>query len=384
MEHDVGNDLVIELIGGIEPARSLILEAMEHGAAVVTANNPDLEPETAKTYNAGFIVELGGSALVLAGRWVWFGAGGLGAPLLQYLAAAGVGAGDRVLIYLPMIPAAPVAMLACARLGAVHSVVFGGFAPAELASRIDDCRPVAVVTATGGIEPTRRIEYLPAVEEALRAKLAEAGAVGERWTSWKEESGWVVKLEFTANDVDHDARWSFDPRRSSLAPQNADATQLSRQGSLPEGLIPRLRALDASPLKDSSRFDSGAFGPRRLDLDTEAAAPEADIVRPEMRAPVTAAVQDAAIKRAPDHAVTSAETAALLEALRRRRGQREPMPVDEADDLLRRAFDGLQEILQGRAALVVPVLGVVDRGLGARQLAGDVRHRLLIGPADQR
>ncbi|MBZ6371295.1 MAG: DUF3071 domain-containing protein [Microbacterium hominis] len=172
----------------------------------------------------------------------------------------------------------------------------------------------------------------PTFGVAVRAKLAEAGAVGERWTSWKEESGWVVKLEFTANDVDHDARWSFDPRRSSLAPQNADATQLSRQGSLPEGLIPRLRALDASPLKDSSRFDSGAFGPRRLDLDTEAAAPDADIVRPEMRAPVTAAVQDAAIKRAPDHAVTSAETADLLEALRRRRGQREPMPVDEADD----------------------------------------------------
>jgi hypothetical protein len=78
----------------------------------------------------------------------------------------------------------------------------------------------------------------PTFGVAVRAKLAEAGAVGERWTSWKEESGWVVKLEFTANDVDHDARWSFDPRRSSLAPQNADATQLSRQGSLPEGLIP--------------------------------------------------------------------------------------------------------------------------------------------------
>ncbi|QQC59853.1 AMP-binding protein [Rothia kristinae] len=93
------------------------------------------------------------------------------------LAAAGVGAGDRVLIYLPMIPAAPVAMLACARLRAVHSVVFGGFAPAELASRIDDCRPVVVVTATGGVEPTRRIEYLPAVEEALRLAEHPPGTV---------------------------------------------------------------------------------------------------------------------------------------------------------------------------------------------------------------
>ena len=83
------------------------------------------------------------------------------------LAAAGVGKGDRVLIYMPMIPQAYVAMLATARLGAVHSVVFGGFAPAELATRINDCQPKAVVTTSGGIEPSRRIEYLPAVEKAL-------------------------------------------------------------------------------------------------------------------------------------------------------------------------------------------------------------------------
>ena len=69
---------------------------------------------------------------------------------------------------------------------------------------------------------------------------------GERWTSWKEPTGWIVKLEFTASDVDHDARWGFDPRRSTLSPLNADAIQLSRQGSLPEGLIPRLRALDVA------------------------------------------------------------------------------------------------------------------------------------------
>jgi len=83
------------------------------------------------------------------------------------LAANGVSTGDRVLIYLPMIPQAAIAMLACARLGAVHSVVFGGFAPKELAARITDCAPVVVVTASGGIEPSRRIEYLPAVAEAL-------------------------------------------------------------------------------------------------------------------------------------------------------------------------------------------------------------------------
>jgi len=157
---------------------------------------------------------------------------------------------------------------------------------------------------------------------AVRAKLTEAGAIGERWTSWKEPTGWTVKLEFTSNDIGHDARWGFDPRRSTLSPMNADAIQLSRQGSLPEGLIPRLRALESVPPKDDSRFDSGAFGPRRL--------PDADIASPEIPAPAAPAVQEAAIKRATEPAVvTSAETADLLEALRRRRGQREPLPGAE-------------------------------------------------------
>lgn len=84
------------------------------------------------------------------------------------LAAQGVAKGDRVLLYMPMIAESVIAMLACARIGAVHSVVFGGFAPRELASRIDDSQPVAIVTASGGVEPKRRIEYLPAIEEALQ------------------------------------------------------------------------------------------------------------------------------------------------------------------------------------------------------------------------
>ncbi|RKT36960.1 DUF3071 family protein [Microbacterium sp. AG1240] len=159
---------------------------------------------------------------------------------------------------------------------------------------------------------------------AVRAKLAEAGASNERWTSWRGPNGWIVKLEFTANEVDHDARWGFEPRRSSLSPQNSDAIQLSRQGSLPEGLIPRLRALDTPLAKDDTRFDSGAFGPRRL------IEPEVDLA-PETSSHATPAVQDAAIKRAPDAPVTSSETADLLEALRRRRGQREPLPGTDPD-----------------------------------------------------
>ncbi len=79
----------------------------------------------------------------------------------------GVGAGDRVVIYLPMVPEAVVAMLACARLGAVHSVVFGGFAPNELAVRIDDAQPMVVVSASCGIEGSRVIEYKPLLDAAL-------------------------------------------------------------------------------------------------------------------------------------------------------------------------------------------------------------------------
>ena len=79
----------------------------------------------------------------------------------------GVAAGDRVLIYMPMIPEAIVAMLACARIGAVHSVVFGGFAAKELATRIDDAEPKVVLTASCGVEPGRIVEYKPLLDLAI-------------------------------------------------------------------------------------------------------------------------------------------------------------------------------------------------------------------------
>ena len=79
----------------------------------------------------------------------------------------GVKQGDRVIIYMPMIPEAVVAVLACARIGAVHSVVFGGFAPNELATRIDDATPKAIVSASCGIEPSRLVEYKPLLDQAL-------------------------------------------------------------------------------------------------------------------------------------------------------------------------------------------------------------------------
>ena len=79
----------------------------------------------------------------------------------------GVGKGDRVIIYLPMIPEAVISMLACARIGAIHSVVFGGFAPPELAVRLDDATPKVILTASCGIEVNRVIEYKPLVDEAI-------------------------------------------------------------------------------------------------------------------------------------------------------------------------------------------------------------------------
>jgi propionyl-CoA synthetase len=84
------------------------------------------------------------------------------------LARLGVAKGDRVIVYMPMIPETVITMLACARLGAVHSVVFGGFAANELAARINDAQPKAIVTASCGVEPKRILSYKPLLEDAIR------------------------------------------------------------------------------------------------------------------------------------------------------------------------------------------------------------------------
>src|SRR5439155_8391477 len=83
------------------------------------------------------------------------------------LAAQGVERGDRVIVYMPMVPETMIAMLACARLGAIHSVVFGGFAPAELATRISDAKPVVIVSASCGLEPGRLVAYKPLLDKAI-------------------------------------------------------------------------------------------------------------------------------------------------------------------------------------------------------------------------
>jgi len=101
--------------------------------------------------------------------------GGRVARFAGALRAQGVERGDCVVIYMPMVPEAVVAMLACARIGAVHSVVFGGFAPHELAKRIDDARPVMVISASCGIEGQRLIPYKPLLDEALELASHKVG-----------------------------------------------------------------------------------------------------------------------------------------------------------------------------------------------------------------
>ena len=100
---------------------------------------------------------------------------------VQVLAAVlqdfGVEKGDRVIIYLPMIPRAHVAMLACARIGAIHSVVFGGFAAKELATRIDDAKPKLILTASCGIEPSRIVAYKPLIDQAIEMAASKPEAV---------------------------------------------------------------------------------------------------------------------------------------------------------------------------------------------------------------
>ena len=91
------------------------------------------------------------------------------ARLAGGLRALGVDKGDRVILYMPMVPEAVIGMLACARIGAIHSVVFGGFAARELATRIDDARPKVILSASCGIEVNRVISYKPLLDEAIRS-----------------------------------------------------------------------------------------------------------------------------------------------------------------------------------------------------------------------
>jgi len=96
--------------------------------------------------------------------------------LAAVMADRGITKGDRVILYMPMVPEAAIAMLACARLGAVHSVVFGGFAANELATRIDDCEPKMIISASCGIEPGRVVAYKPLLDAAIATARHKVGS----------------------------------------------------------------------------------------------------------------------------------------------------------------------------------------------------------------
>jgi hypothetical protein len=140
-------------------------------------------------------------------------------------------------------------------------------------------------------------------------RLESANAAGATWSAWKDQAGeWVVRLLFTADRVDHDARWTFDPKKHALSPSNAEAVTLSQQGEASGVLIPRLRAVGLFDRPtDSTRFDSDAFV---IENDIE----------------VTVSVP---VDASEDEAPAQSQTADLLEALRRRRGERETAIYEE-------------------------------------------------------
>lgn len=121
------------------------------------------------------------------------------AKLAGGLQSLGLKKGDRAIIYMPMIPQAAFAMLACARIGVTHSVVFGGFAPHELAIRIDDCKPRVILTASSGIEIDRLISYKPLVDEAIEL----ASHKPKKVVVFNRKLG--ARVPFKKYDVDYDA-----------------------------------------------------------------------------------------------------------------------------------------------------------------------------------
>jgi hypothetical protein len=168
--------------------------------------------------------------------------------------------------------------------------------------------------------------------EAIQERLEGLGASDERWASWKDESGWIVKLSFTANEIDHDARWQYDPKRHALTPLNTEAVTLSQNGEITEGLIPRLRVV--APQLETDTPEEAPAAPAAVTNDT---APNPEVIpygRSTSSGESSAAATSAAISRAEERPSENLnQTADLLEALRRRRGEREAAVfVDDFDD----------------------------------------------------
>jgi len=163
------------------------------------------------------------------------------ARLAGALRARGVEKGDRVIIYMPMVPEALEAMLACARIGAVHSVVFGGFAAHELAVRIDDCAPKAIIAASCGIEPGRVVSYKPLLDGAIE----QAAHKPEFCVIFQREEE-VAHLE-PGRDVDwHACQYGVEPAECLPVEGNHPAYILYTSGTTgaPNRRAPRGAQLD--------------------------------------------------------------------------------------------------------------------------------------------
>jgi propionyl-CoA synthetase len=150
------------------------------------------------------------------------------------LQSLGVTKGNTVIIYMPLIPQAVVAMLACGRIGAVHSVVFGGFGPSEVATRIDDVRPSVVITASCGVEPTRIVPYRPILEKAfqLSSHQVEKVVVVQRPD--------IEACKLGARDVDYDLLMASAEPVEAVPVQGTDPSYiLSTSGSQgkPKGIV---------------------------------------------------------------------------------------------------------------------------------------------------
>jgi len=156
--------------------------------------------------------------------------------------------------------------------------------------------------------------------ELVGHKLDELKATDVSWSAWREDTGWRVEVTFFEGDVEHKAQWTFDQRKHTLTPLNDDATVLSTDEPIHGPLIPKLRAVPTAIAEDDEHFDTDVFG----DMPLEHTGPLLEPV-PYGR---TGSEPEASDE---DDESPTANTADLLEVLRRRRGEREPAPDHDSD-----------------------------------------------------
>jgi hypothetical protein len=210
---------------------------------------------------------------------------------------------------------------------------FEGTVIAEREFMIDQALSVAVSTKAGAETTFGR---------SVRSRLADIKAHEQHWTAWKEELGWIVQLLFTEGDVEHTARWEFDPRKHLLKPGNDDAAVLSRHEPMPTTLIPKLSAVSDTGGPD--RFDSEIF-------ETSDLGETGPLLDPVPYG-----------RQGENSDGRLADTADLLEVLRRKRGERERLPEAEDSRHVHPATGGIHIVEDNHEASVTPISGSVPYG----------------------